>query len=120
MAAATNILVGYSPNDFFYVDAIQQQAMPTDEECTKLDPLNPKWNNLCKSNFISNSADCIKKELCINKSKAEHLTNIETNHTGDDEKYMNTKQSHDNVLLNTINLGIGILFLVIIIYKNKN
>uniref|UniRef100_A0A6C0JE29 Uncharacterized protein n=1 Tax=viral metagenome TaxID=1070528 RepID=A0A6C0JE29_9ZZZZ len=120
MAAEKNIVVGYSPNDFFYVDAIQQGVMPTDQECRKLKPLDQKWHNLCGSYFIENKDNCIKKELCINKSKAEYLTNIESKHTGSDEKFMNNKQSYDNVLLNTINLGIGILFLVIIIYKNRN
>jgi hypothetical protein len=119
MAAEKNLIVGYSPNDFFYVDAIQQGVMPSDKDCEKLKPLDQKWHYKCGPYFLDNKDDCIKKELCINKSKAAYLTSVEHNHTGSDEKYMNNKQSYDNVLLNTINLGIGIIFLVIIIYKNR-
>jgi hypothetical protein len=115
-----NVVVGYNPNDFFYADAIQQGVMPTDSQCIKLKPYDHTWDISCGSWFSDNSGNCIKKELCINKDKAEYLSGVENKHMGADEKYMNDRMSYDNVLLNTINLGIGILFLIIVIYKNKN
>jgi hypothetical protein len=114
-----NVVVGYSPNDFFYVDAINQGVMPSDEECKTMKPYDHSWDLSCGSWFSDNSGNCIKKELCINKDKAEHLTDIENTHSSAKEKYMNEKMNYDNILLNTINLGIGVMFLIIIIYKNQ-
>jgi len=115
-----NIIVGYSPNDFFYVDAINQGVMPTDDECKELDPYSGTWDVSCGSWFSSNSDNCIKKELCINKDKAGYLSKVENTHSSSNEKYMNEKMNYDTVLLNTINLGIGVTFLLVIIYKNIN
>ena len=113
-----NVTVGYSPNDFFYADAIGQGVMPSDEECKKLDPYSHTWDISCNAWFRDNSGNCIKRELCVNKDKADHLTSIENNHSTSVEKLMNEKMSYDNVLLNTINLGIGVIFLLVVIYKN--
>lgn len=116
---SNKVIVGYSPNDFFYADAISQGVMPTDAECQKISPYDHSWDLSCGSWFSDNSGNCIKKELCINKDKASYLTDIEKKHSSANEKFMNEKMSYDNVLLNTINLGIGIVFLLIIIYKNR-
>jgi len=114
-----NVIVGYSPNDFFYADAISQGVMPTDDDCVALKPYDQTWDVSCGSWFSDNSGNCIKKELCINQDKANVLTDIQGKHSSADEKYMNEKMNYDNVLLNTINLGIGIVFLLFVIYKNQ-
>jgi hypothetical protein len=113
-----NVTVGYTPNDFFYADAIGQGVMPSERECNNLNPYNYTWDFSCNVWFSDNSGNCIKRELCKNRDKAEHLTRIEDNHSSSIEKLMNEKMNYDNVLLNTINLGIGVIFLLVIIYKN--
>jgi hypothetical protein len=115
-----NIVVGYSPNDFFYVNAINNNTMPSDDECALLNPYDQSWESKCNNtNFNDNNEDCTNQALCINKDKAIALTNLGNNGTAATEKYMNEKMNYDNTLMNTINLGIGIGFLLFIIYKNQ-
>jgi hypothetical protein len=116
---ANNMIVGYSPHDFFYVDAENRNMMPSDEKCKELKPDDQKWNSECGEHFKDNSGNCIAKELCKNREKAVFLQSLENSHSGSTEKYMNEKMNYDNVIMNTINLGIGILFLIVIIYKNQ-
>jgi len=115
-----NIVVGYSPNDFFYVTATNENNMPSDENCNNLNFNDKSWENKCnQENLMDNIDDCINKELCKNKNKALKLSELENSSSGATEKYMNEKMNYDNTLMNTINLGIGIAFLLIIIYKNQ-
>jgi hypothetical protein len=137
---ANNVLVGYSPNDFFYVQAEQANKMPTDSECisnfrvngnislgfgnrisgnTSLCLTNPTWDSICKNNFSNNRESCIKRELCNNKRNSTKINNLQNTKSGAMEKYMNEKMNYDSVLMNTINLGIGIIFLIVVIYKNQ-
>jgi len=114
-----NLVIGYSPNDFFYVEAEKEGIMPNPVDCSNLKPNDPAWDNKCKNDFSNNSVNCVKRQLCINKDKASELINIEANHSGAAEKYMNEKMNYDSMLMNAINLGIGIVFLLVIIYKNR-
>ena len=117
---ATNVVVGYSPNDFFYADAANRGLMPSDTVCASLKPYDQTWDVSCNSWFSDNSGNCINKELCINKDKVQYLLKTENDHSGANEKYSNAQTSYQNVLLNTINLGIGVLFLIVIIFRNRN
>lgn len=119
MATTNNVIVGYSQNDFFYVDATNRDIMPSDNACIKLKPYDSSWDVSCNSWFSDNSGNCINKELCINKDKVEYLLKIENNHSGADEKFLNAKTSYENVLMNTINLGIGIVILTALIYRYR-
>jgi len=115
-----NITVGYSPNNFFYTAAIAEKQMPQESDCKNLKPNDQSWEMKCnQQNFSTNSTDCIRKELCKNKDLATSLTNMENSNSGVVEKYMNEKMNYDNMLMNAINLGIGIVFLIVIIYKNQ-
>ena len=115
----SNVVVGYSPNDFLYIDATNRGIMPSEQQCASLNPYDQTWDVSCVQFFSDFSGNCIRKELCKNKEKAIYLQDVQHGHSGVAEKYMNEKMNYDNVLMNTINLGIGILFLVIIIYKNQ-
>jgi len=111
---SNNVFVGYSPNDFFYVKV---PDMPTDEKCNEL--INNK-NLQCNTNELNfDSENCINQSLCINKNKATELMNLDNGILGSNELYMNEKMNYDNTILNTINLGIGIVFLLVVIYKNQ-
>lgn len=113
-----NIVVGYSPNDFFYVTSINENKMPSDENCKELNFNDKSWEYKCNAENLNNNIDdCINKELCKNKDKALKLSELENSSSGSNEKYMNEKMNYDNTLMNTINLGIGIAFLLIVIYK---
>ena len=119
---SNNIVVGYSPNDFYYVQAAKNgNVMPSEAECVTLignTIISSEWDTTCKNRFSSNSVNCIKKEICKNKEKGTKLVNLENTGLGAKEKYMNEKMNYDTVLMNSINLGIGIVFLLFVIYKN--
>jgi len=136
---ANNVLVGYSPNDFFYVQAEQSNLISPNTDCNGLTvrgnailpngitindgsslPLSdPAWDIICNNYFSQNQDNCLKRELCNNKNKASQLGDLQNTKLGAMEKYMNEKMNYDSILMNTINLGIGIVFLIVVIYKNQ-
>lgn len=114
------ILVGYNPNDFFYSNAASLGNMPTNNRCNKLNPYDDTWNDKCKTDkFPINSDDCINIELCKNKDYAKKLMNINKGNANMDEKFYNIKEQYDILFMNSVNLGIGSLFLFWFIFKNK-
>jgi hypothetical protein len=136
---ANNVLVGYSPNDFYYVQAEENNIIDPSSDCDKLNvngnitlsngttitngsslPLtNPAWDTICNNYFSENQENCVKRELCNNKNNATQLGDLQNSKSGAMEKYMNEKMNYDSILMNTINLGIGIVFLIVVIYKNQ-
>jgi hypothetical protein len=136
---ANNVLVGYSPNDFYYVQAEQSNIINPNTDCNNLKikgnimlpngntiasgsslPLNnPTWDTICNNYFSQNQENCLKRELCQNKNKVTELGDLQNTKSGAMEKYMNEKMNYDSILMNTINLGIGIVFLIVVIYKNQ-
>jgi hypothetical protein len=128
---SNSILVGYSPNDFFYADAETQGIMPTEEKCASMQIYSDTWNTTCNDmNFEGiydasttpktlNSDMCISKELCKNKDYVNKLFQVEKKHSGSNEKYYNVKEKYDATFMDTINLAIGCVFLVVAIVKNR-
>jgi hypothetical protein len=136
---ANNVLVGYSPNNFYYVQAEENNVINPSSDCDKLTvngnitlsngttitngsslPLtNPAWDTICNNYFSENQENCVKRELCNNKNNATQLGDLQNSKSGAMEKYMNEKMNYDSILMNTINLGIGIVFLIVVIYKNQ-
>jgi hypothetical protein len=131
-----SLLLGYSPNDFFYVDP--RYSLKGNVNCNSIKPnksigslgvldlggnvllsADPEWNRICQNSdwFRDNSANCVNVELCKNEANANKLMDLGSTKLGSKEKYMNEKMNYDNILMNTINLGIGIVFLVFVIYK---
>jgi len=112
-----NIIVPYSSSDFFYVKAQQEGIMPTQEQCDSLDPYNTLWDNSCNYNNFNNNSDlCYRKELCKNKEKVDWITNYTNN--GANQNFVDKKTKYNEEILNTINLGIGILIITGLIIKN--
>jgi len=136
---ANNVLVGYSPNDFYYVQAEQSNLISPNTDCngltvrgnvtlpngitindgSSLSLTDPAWDIICNNYFSQNQDNCLKRELCNNKNKASQLGDLQNTKLGAMEKYMNEKMNYDSILMNTINLGIGIVFLIVVIYKNQ-
>jgi hypothetical protein len=149
---ANNVLVGYSPNDFYYVQAEQSNELNESVDCNNLKIYgntrvygntivndgtitlpngttiisgnvlalsNPLWDSICTYRFSDNSGNCLKRELCNNKTNATKLEDLQNTKLGAMEKFMNEKMNYDSILMNTINLGIGIVFLIVVIYKNQ-
>jgi hypothetical protein len=128
------------------VDGYKNGLKPTDDECTSLlgsqtswvqiDGVkkikninnNPdisgnkklSWDISCNYWFNDNSVNCIKYQLCKNKNNVNSIEKIDTTHISDYAKDLDNNDVFKKVFLNTINLGIGVLFLLIIITKVFN
>ena len=123
-----NIIVGFNPNDFWYKNPSDNIAsnLPTYADCQAMDSTNSMWDNKCDTYSKLSGTDqqgCIKRELCVNRDYAETLMQLQTKHRGSDQDYLDTKRKYNQVFIQSINLGIGILGVSYIIYtlmKNRN
>jgi len=114
-----NLLLSYSPSDFFYVRADVDGIMPTQEQCKELDVHSNEWESTCDSkNYSDNAEECFKKELCKNKDRVTSLKDIESRNNGANRKYLDTKSQYNEEFINAINLGIGIIIVTAFIIKN--
>jgi len=110
--------IGFSPNNFFYADAMQVNApfSPTDQNCNKL-----RGNTfLCDhNNFKDTSFNCLGQVMCKNKELVNSIESLQ--HSGLEvvgEQYLDDNTSYNNYLLKSINLGIGIAAIIYLSYKN--
>jgi hypothetical protein len=121
MSNTDSITIKLSNNDFFYVSA---KDMPNDGSCNDT-YLETESGNCVPSdvsyNWTDNSSNCYKKELCKNKEKANEINNLQNNHLGTDQNYLNSKVIYSVELRRGISLSIGILILfgTIIYSKGK-
>jgi hypothetical protein len=110
-------MIGYSPNDFFYVNV---QNVPADNTCTTLLNDSSTWNMKCNNqSFQDNSTNCINYALCKNKSLANTLQSYQSSSNGANEKYLDSTTMFNSTILNTANLTIGIIALIYLVYKNR-
>ena len=75
------------------------------------------WDISCNNWFSDNSLNCIRYQLCKNKMNAESIKSLDTKHTSDFAKDIDTNDKFKKIFLNTVNLTIGVLFLLIVITK---
>ena len=116
------IQIGYSANDFFYAEADKFNVIgdynlkPTDNECKVF--LSENWeDSSCNTYFSDNSINCIKYELCKNKSTVSDVELNDNKYAESIEKNINADDDLKNTILNTMNLTIGIGFIFFVIYK---
>jgi hypothetical protein len=74
----------------------------------------PKWKQ-----WQDLSMNCYKKELCNNKKNAIEINRLQNNHLGSDQNYENTKAIYTNQYMKTVNLSIGVIFLLLAIYYSN-
>jgi hypothetical protein len=125
------------------IEGYNNELKPTDEECksilgsqskwVKIDGVdniintdnNPdisgntvfSWDISCSFWFKDNSLNCIKYQLCKNKNDVKDINTLDTKHTSDYAKNIDSNDNFKKIFLNTLNLTIGALFLIIIITK---
>jgi len=114
----SDIYIGFSPNNFFYVDALNDNAefAPSKVKC---DGIADQTINCDHSHFVDNSFNCLLQEMCKNEKFANSIKN--TNHNeyeGEQEKYADDTHSYQNYFLKTVNLGIGIGALIYLMSRN--
>lgn len=110
-----NINVGYNPKDFFYINAVKAGDMPSN--CDEI--LNrPYIKEKCiGETFNDNETDCLDRELCENKHLAETIIDIQQTHSGSVGKFNDTTTLFNRELFKTANLSIGIIGLMVLIYR---
>ena len=112
---STEVLIGYSSNDFFFVKAENEGAMPSDVICKTLNAIpGSDWKTRCdvKSSSINNNIqECTKKALCDNKAYANKLYNLQNNNSGSYQRYLDVQKKYNDQMVNFYNLGIGITIL---------
>lgn len=132
MSHNDNIKIKFSGNDFFYVNAVMPggEAEPTDDNCETLKTGNNVTrlsvdkciiNSRSDSDWLTDlSGDCYKKEVCQNKEKALKLNDLENNHSGRDQNFINSQNIYSLELRRSIALSLGLIILFgSIIYSKK-
>lgn len=125
------VYIGYNKDDFFYSlingnndkysknilsEINKSDINPTDKECKKL--LSENWTDMsCTYYFLDNSTNCIKNEICENKLKANKIEDLDINHKPKYERNIELDEEFKNTILDTVNLSLGILFVIIVIFK---
>jgi hypothetical protein len=119
----TNVIASYSPNDLFYISmkkvlGANNEYSPVVDYTNCESVINNVDNESCDNvNFENNMQECVKKQLCINKSYAEEIQSIQNIHNGADEKYNDVNSVYGFSIINTVNIGMGIVFLVYLINR---
>lgn len=117
MANTSNIYIGFSPNNFYYVDATNRGAeyAPNDSICGNLISENIECDH---QHFADTSFNCLQQEMCKNQELAQSLA-TEYNNNGGDVKFVDFQNAYYSYLVKSVNLGIGICILLYIILRKR-
>ena len=115
--ATLNVNNGYDMKDFFYMNAIKSNDMPDKTRCE--DILNRAYQPTdCQGEeFNNNRKDCLDRQLCQNKKLADTILDIQQIHSGSEGKYKDSQSIFNRELFKTANLTIGIVGLMILMYR---
>jgi len=117
MSETNNTYLGFSPNNFYYVDAESRGSLyAPDDNCN-----NISGNLNCEHvSFSENGNICLKQSMCNNKSLAQTLRN-EYSKIGNSINYTDNITSYNIYLIKITNLVIGISLIFYFMYnKNKS
>jgi len=113
VSTVKNITVAYNPNDFFYVTALKSDDTPfnnsNNTNCSIYETPEAisEYRSNCSSTTVT--SECYHNELCINKSNAQKINSLQTNHDGSSERRNDKNVDYNRELLKSYNLGIGIV-----------
>lgn len=92
---------------------------PSEDECKIM--LKQNWSDIsCNYFFSDNSTNCIKNEICKNSINVKNIEKIDENHIPYNQRNLALDEEFKNTFLDSINLCIGIIFIVIVIFKVTN
>ena len=117
VSTVKNITVAYNPNDFFYVTALKSDDTPFNDSnntnCSTYETPEAisEYRSNCSSTNVTNNekSGCYHNELCINKSNAQKINSLQTNHDGSSERRNDKNVDYNRERLKSYNLGIGIV-----------
>jgi hypothetical protein len=74
----------------------------------------------CQGNkFNNNRQDCLDTQLCKNKDYSVKILDMQKSHTASKQKYDDSQSVFNRELFKTANLTIGIMGLVVLVYRFK-
>ena len=71
-----------------------------------------------KNDFLWNVDSCDGTTCELNKSVSQKLMDIQHVHNGADKRYTNSQELFNRLMLDRMNLGIGVIGCVVFIYYN--
>jgi hypothetical protein len=115
-------VVGYSPSDFFYVSALDS-SQNLEIDCANIDLGNltiDTIGNITDGNLVGNVLGNVDgnvvvqmyKDVCHNKNLVNSWTEHKINHSGSKQALEDSQSSFNSTTLNTMNLLVGIGFLI--------
>lgn len=112
---ASDYIVGYNPNDFFY-KTVNPTIMPND--CTT----NLDWkitdstqDTICSKTSVTNDDSgkfCYQRELCKNKYFSEKMMEITDKHSNSNIRYLDISTQTNFQAISVANLSIGIALML--------
>ena len=94
---------------------------------THISPYMPKWengktnSNITYCSVVTTADNSCKPEyvnaMCDNQELSDKLQGYVQNSNGEDERYINTSSKYNTQILDSFNLGIGVLLGAILLYK---
>ena len=124
-------VVSYNKDDFYCnsigvttltnIDSTINVDLPT--FCKNPNSYHYYKNNNCslyptsQSKNIENTKCALLNQLCKNDIKFNEIKDIQTNHSASNSRYGDISSFYNTELIKSINLGVGILLLSSIIYK---
>jgi hypothetical protein len=69
--------------------------------------------------FNINRQDCLDTQLCKNKDYSVKILDMQKSHTASEQKYDDSQSVFNRELFKTANLSIGVIGLVVLIYRFK-
>ena len=76
-------------------------------------------DNCQGANFNINRQDCLDTQLCKNKDYSVKILDMQKSHTASEQKYDDSQSIFNRELFKTANLTIGIMGLVVLVYRFK-
>jgi hypothetical protein len=128
MSNIKNITVAYNPNDFHYYNATFSEKYSNNRLVNTNDSYADSnfclsridGNIECRTSTITGNTDllqqCYDKEVCINRTNAMKIRDIQTNHDGAYTRNVDTSIDYNRELMNSYNLAIGSLGILIMFY----
>ncbi len=122
-----SIYIGFSPNDFFYYSADQNDLakcleynLPSSDLDISCKTLPEKSGSSIVTDAEKFTAEqCYYNELCKNKKYGERINTLQSTHSGADERYNNVLQKYNQEQLRTFNICFGIILAGGFIFYNK-
>jgi hypothetical protein len=125
----SNVFVAFSPNDFFYVNTQSDDFYPSPTDvsgggrgtdfrsiCHHIRTI-PFGDASCTTFFIDNSANCLKKQVCDNMTQVDAIRAVDASHNMMYNRNLDTSDDLRKTFINTVNLTVGILFVVFVFIK---